>query len=451
MSYRKEVLEGHIGKLFLKYTAASVSGMLMISVYILFDTMFIGWGLGSEGLAALSMILPLFCVLFGLGMLFGMGGSTVMSIYIGQKDEHMAKVAFTHALGLMTLFGTAVSVGGVVWIDQICVLLGATADNMQMVKDYAIYLMIFGFSFIGVNALTILIRNDGAPRWSMMVTAIGGILNIVLDYVFIFPMQMGMKGGAIATVISSLTSLTLLILYLAVKSRYLKLVATRIQLALIRRIFRNGAASFIIESSSGMVIFAFNRVILEVMGVIGVSAYSIIANVTLIYVAIFTGVAQGVQPLLSVHFGAGSMERIHKIKGRAYMTVLGLGILFAGVGFLFPEAIVGLFSERNPQLMEITVKGIYYSFGAFLLTGINIVAGSYKQSIEMPFHSTIISMSRGVVLVLLGLMILPVFLGEVGIWLTIPFSEMGTFLLLMLLPKPKHSRLDSSESFSGGN
>ncbi len=433
MKHQTDLLNGNIFSLFSRFLISSVTGMLIISIYILFDTIFIGRGLGSEGLAALSMVLPVFCLLYGTGMLLGMGGSTVLSIYLGQKDERMAKVAFTHAWVATLIIGLLLSLLGTLFIDPLCYLLGADANSFTMVKDYLKYIVLFGFSFVIVNAMTIFIRNDHSPRWAMSATVFGGITNIVLDYIFIFPLNGGMAGGAIATVISSTATMLLLLMYLIKGKKTLILTKTKLILPLIRRIFINGFSSFVIEVSSGIVILAFNHVILSTIGEIGVSAYSIIANISLICVAIFTGIAQGIQPLISINYGANQLIRVRKFKHLALLSALLTGILFFTTGYLFPNKIVALFIQNDPALTAITITGMKYYFIAFLIMGLNIVLGAYKQSIEVSAHSNWISISRGIAFVLIGLIFLPLIFTTNAIWLTIPFAEACTLLLCLLL------------------
>lgn len=438
MKQKNDLLNGNILKLFARFFFSSVTGMLMVSIYILFDTIFIGRGIGSEGLAALSIILPVFCVLYGTGMLLGMGGSTVLSIYLGQKEEHMARVAFTHAWVATIIIGILLSVLGTIFIDPLCYLLGANTDNFFMVKDYLKYIVLFGFTFVVVNALTIFVRNDQSPRWAMFATVFGGVTNIVLDYVFIFPLQAGMAGGAIATIISSTSTMIILLAYLLKGKKHLILTKTKFIPKLMHRIFANGFGSFVIEVSSGVVIFAFNHVILLTMGEIGVSSYSIIANISLICVAVFTGIAQGIQPLISINYGAKKMDRVRKVKRMALFCALFIGGIFFASGYLFPEKLVGLFIKNDPALMVITVNGMKYYFIAFLIMGVNIVLGAHKQSIEVAAHATWISISRGIGFVLVGLIVLPLILTSNAVWLTVPFAEGCTLILCLFLNRKKH-------------
>lgn len=435
MSPKYDLLKGRLVPLFFHFLITSVAGMLMVSVYILFDTIFIGQGLGSEGLAALSILLPVFCLLYGTGMLFGMGGGALMSIYMGQGNVQKAREVFTHVWLLMWVVGGLMSGIGLVFLDPICRFLGAQGQTFVYVKEYLIYIIGFGFTFVMINGTTIFIRNDHAPRWAMAATVTTGFINIILDYIFIFPLQMGMAGAAIATIISSSAALLVCLLYIVFKSKNLKLTRSKFQIGLITKSMSLGFPSYVVEVSSGVVIFAFNSVILRTIGDIGVSAYSILANIMLIVVAVFTGIAQGIQPILSLNYGADQYRRVKNTRKMALVTALAIGIVIFGIGYLFPEPLIALFSSDQGQLRVITKQAMMYFFPAFIIMGVNIVLGSYKQSIDHAAHSAFITFGRGIVFVLIGLWVLPIYFGEAGIWLTIPFAELATLILgLILLP-----------------
>ncbi len=248
----------------------------------------------------------------------------------------------------------------------------------------------------------------------------------------LFRSHLGMRGAALATISGSITSLFILIYCHFIKGKgRLKFVKTKLEMHTFKRILKNGAPSFIIEISSGIVIFAFNIVLEDITGTIGISAYSIIANISLMCVAIFTGICQASQPIISTNYGANQMDRVNKVLKMGITFALFVGVTFFVVGMFFPRQIVGLFNKDNLELMEITSKGIQLYFIAFIIMGVNIVMGSYFQAIEYSMIATITSLLRGVVFILLGLFILPNIFALNGVWLTAPFAE-GLALILTL-------------------
>lgn len=439
---KKILLHDDIDKVFRKYLINSVLGMLVVSFYILVDTMFVGRGIGSEGLAALNISIPIFNVLNSLGLLLGMGGATALSIMVGKNDIYEAKRIFTQTIILAVIVGIIISIIGVLYTKEIGYMLGATEKSINLVSDYLSGMLFLSFSFILVHTIASFVRNDNRPRLVMIATVCSGILNIFLDYYFIFNLKLGIKGAALATAISSVINLLILCTHFMSKKCTLKFIKFRPRIKRIIRIFTNGMPSFIIEISSGIVIFTFNIAILKMIGEIGVSAYSIIANVALICVSIFTGVGQAIQPIISINYGAEQFDRVDHVKRQALIFALITGCVFYLLGLMFPRQIVSIFTSETGELLKITVNGIRYYFIAFIIMGINIVMGSYYQSIEYRVASNIISLGRGIIFLITGLMILPRILGLNGIWLTAVFAELITLICTIIYIKFKKSKND---------
>lgn len=425
MSKRTDLLNDDIKKIFIKYLIPSIAGMLGISLNILFDTIFIGRGVGSEGLAALSIAIPMYNVLGAVGLLLGIGGATAASVSMGQKEYDKVNEIFTTSIIISIFLGVLFTVFGVVFIDKLCYFLGATEEIFSLVKDYLGILMIFSCAFILSQVLAVFVRNDRNPKRAMWSVLIGNLSNVVLDYIFIMKLGWGMKGAITATVCSPTITLLLLSLHFIKGNNTLKVKINKFKFNIhtITRIFKNGTPSFIMEMSNAMIIFAFNNVIWRLVGSIGVSAYSIIANISLICAAIFYGISQAIQPIISINYGARKEERVHKSLKLAIITAGIFGIIFYSIGLIFPEFIVSLFNNENAELMTMTTIGIKRYFMAFIFMGCNISMASYFQSIENARASSIVSISRGVIFILIGLMILPKFLGINGVWLTVAFAE----------------------------
>lgn len=424
-----ELLEKDIKQIFFKYLIPSVGGMLGVSLYVLGDTMIVGRGIGSVGLAALNISIPIINVFHGLGLLFGIGASTAISISRGRGDEGQVNNIFTIAMILSLLTGIALTLLRVFFIDDISMVLGASKDTFQMSRDYLGVLMAFSPMFLLNYTLTVLVRNDGNPNLSMWAMLTGSIVNVILDYVFIFIFDWGMAGAALATCISPMLGLVLLSIQFIKKQNKMKFIRIKLKTDILKRILANGFASFIVELSAGVVIFIFNLVIIRLTGDIGVSAYSIIANLSLIATAIFTGIGQAIQPIVSVNFGAGKMSRVYEAGKLAIYTSLVLGIIFYILGLLFPEFLVSVFSKGDKELLDITVKGIKIYFLSFIFMGINIILTSYLQSKEYARASMIISLLRGFIFTVIYLILLSNIFGLTGVWMTLPLAELSTIIV----------------------
>ena len=430
-----DLLERDVKKMFFKYLIPSVGGMLGVSFYVLGDTMIVGRGIGSVGLAALNISIPMINVFNGLGLLFGIGASTAISISRGRGEERQVNNIFTISIILSIILGLVLTTIRIFFLDELCMILGASSDTFQMSRDYLGVIMSFSVLFLLNYTMTVLVRNDGDPNLAMWGMLTGNIVNVVLDYVFIFIFNWGMWGAALATSISPIVGLLILSVHFIKKKNHMTFGKIKIRYSILKRILSNGFASFIVELSAGIVIFIFNRVIIDIMGDLGVSAYSIIANLSLIATAIFTGVGQAIQPIVSVNFGALKMERVYEAGKLAIFTSLALGIVFYISGLLFPEQLVKIFSKGDKALLDITVVGIKIYFTSFILMGVNIVMTTYLQSKEYSKVSMYISLFRGVVFTMVLLLILSRSFGIIGVWMTLPIAELMTLVLSVILFK----------------
>ena len=430
-----DLLERDVKKMFFKYLIPSVGGMLGVSFYVLGDTMIVGRGIGSVGLAALNISIPMINVFNGLGLLFGIGASTAISISRGRGEERQVNNIFTISIILSIILGLVLTTIRIFFLDELCMILGASSDTFQMSRDYLGVIMSFSVLFLLNYTMTVLVRNDGDPNLAMWGMLTGSIVNVVLDYVFIFIFNWGMWGAALATSISPIVGLLILSVHFIKKKNHMTFVKIKIRYSILKRILSNGFASFIVELSAGIVIFIFNRVIIDITGDLGVSAYSIIANLSLIAAAIFTGVGQAIQPIVSVNFGALKMERVYEAGKLAIFTSLALGIVFYISGLLFPEQLVKIFSKGDKALLDITVVGIKIYFTSFILMGVNIVMTTYLQSKEYSKVSMYISLFRGVVFTMVLLLILSRSFGIIGVWMTLPIAELMTLVLSVILFK----------------
>lgn len=430
------LLEGNIVGIFFKYLIAGIGGMLGIALYVLADTLFVANGIGSDGLTALNISIPIMNIFNGLGLLFGIGGATAVSISRGQGKEDQVNPIFTLSIGLSIGVGIIFTLIGVFFLDEMARLMGASGEILIMSKDYLGVLMAVSIAFLLNSTLTVFVRNDGAPGLAMWGMLAGTLSNVVLDYIFIFPLNMGMKGAAIATALSPMISLCILATHFIRKNNMIKVTIFRPKAKMIKRIFGNGMSSFITEVSAGLVIFSFNIVILSLMGNIGVAAYGIIANLSLICIAIFTGIGQALQPIISMNYGAGKKERVDQTLQLGLLVGVAFGILFFAIGVIFPEGLTAIFNKDNDlQLASITINGIYLYFICFLFMGVNTVITSYLQAIEKSRIATLISVSRGLVLVIVGLIFLTKRYGINGVWFTMPFAEITTLILVIVIWK----------------
>jgi len=431
---KSDLLKGNIKEIFFKFLIPSIGGMLGTSLYVLGDTMIVGRYLGNDGLVALNLSIPIINLYTGLGLLLGIGGATLMQVAKGrgEKENHSF---FTLSIITAITFGVILTLIRIFYIDDFVRFLGAEEHIFNLSKDYLKTLMLFSIPFILNICLTVYIRNDNAPKLAMAGMLIGSVLNVILDYIFIVIFKMGMMGGALATGIAPVISLLILSIHFIKRNNNIKLEFINLKIKELINIFKTGFPSFIVELSHGIVIFAFNLVILKEVGNIGVSAYTVIANLSLIVVAIFTGVSQAIQPIVSINYGASNTKRYKDTLKLGIYTSFILGLIFYLTGLLFPELLVSLFSHEKGEFLKITKKGIQIYFLAFLVMGVNIVLTSYLQSKTFEKEALLVSLFRGLIINLILLIILSNLFGLIGVWLTLFITEIITIIISSILFK----------------
>lgn len=419
---------------FIRYATLNVLGMLGLSCYILADTFFIAKGLGADGLAALNLALPVYSLVHGCGLMAGMGGGIRFSILRGQGRQDAVDSVFTHAASFVLLLAALFVVLGLTCPDLIAGALGAEGQIRGMSRTYLRVILLFSPLFLSNELLLCFVRNDGAPQLTMAAMLSGSLSNILLDYVFIFPLDMGIFGAVLATGIAPAVSLLIMLPFFLKKRNHFHLRGCPLGLPLLRRdladIFSGGLPSLIAEVSSGIVILVFNMIILRLEGNVGVAAYGVIANLSLVVIAVYTGIAQGIQPLISGAYGKNMYGDIRLLLRYAIsaLAVLSAGI-YAGI-FFGAEWIAGVFnSGADPLLQRIAVRGLLIYFTGCAAAGFNIILSACFTSTEHGRPAHILSLLRGSVLIIPMAFSLAFCWGMTGVWLAFPATETIVCLL----------------------
>jgi len=427
-------LSNSILKSFIKYVSFNVISMIGLSCYILADTFFVANDVGSIGLTALNLVLPAYSLISGIGLMIGMGAATKYSIYRGRNNKEKANKVFTNSIILGFLVGLILTIVGISFSYDIASLLGADKNVNPLAGVYLKTILMFSCAFIINNIIICFIRNDDNPNLSMIAMLLGSFSNIILDYIFIFPFKLGMFGAAFATGLAPVISLIALSLHFIKKKNNFKFIKCKISKYYIKNIISLGIPSFITEFSSGIIMLLFNFTILDIANNIGVAAYGVIANLALIVVAIFTGIAQGIQPIISKNYGEGKSKNVKIIYKYALITAAVVGSLCYLLGIVFSEEIINVFNkERNQELFSIANEGIKIYFTAFFVMGLNIVTTSFFASINEAKESFIISIIRGLIVVIPLILLLSRLFGMTGVWITIPLAEVSTLLISIML------------------
>lgn len=424
----QDFLNKPVKQVFMRYLVPSVFATMVTSIYVLADTIIVGKGIGTIAVAALNIVLPLYNIFFGLGLLFGVGGSVLMSILRGEGDEKGSNAYFSTSLVAMCVVLALSMAFFTAFMEEIALVFGGTPETMPYIMDYMPYIVWGMGLFFFSSYLQTFIRNDGAPRLAMYAVVSGGVANIILDYIFVYNFNMGMAGAAIATVMGSGLTVVILLTHFFTKKNNLHFSLKGVRPSFIKNIILNGFASFLIEVASGVTIFVFNIQLLKYAGNTGVSVYSIISNTAIVVVCLCKGINQAAQPLLSTNYGAGLYERTDKIRSLAVKVSIIICAVPVILGLVVPDFFTYIFINPDSAILSMSAPAIRIYFVGFMMLGINMVFICYFQAILKNGYSMIICLMRGLILVVAFAYIFPLFMDVTGIWLAVPAAETITML-----------------------
>lgn len=413
-----------------KYIAANVCGMIGLSCYILADTFFIANAIGANGLTALNLALPIYSMVHGSGLMLGMGGATRFSIARGQNQQRMADQIFSQTVILYGIFGVIFVLSGLFLSATFAGWLGANAEVFEMTRVYLQVILFFSPAFMLNDIFVCFVRNDGAPRRAMCAMLLGSFSNIVLDYIFMYPLHMGIFGAVLATGCAPIVGIWASHGHWKKKDCGFHFRKTRPEGKIFRGILALGVPSLITELASGVVMFVFNLLILNLEGNTGVAAYGIIANLSLVVLSFYTGISQGIQPLVSDAYGKLEQKRIVQFLRYAMGSMLVLSAAIYLILFVFADPIASAFnSENNATLHTIAVTGLRLYFTSLVFAGFNIILSMYFTSVEKAFPAQIISFLRGLILIIPIAFLFARLWEMTGVWMSFPATEFVTAVI----------------------
>lgn len=408
-----------------KYVSQSVLSQLGVSCYILADTYFISKGVGADGLTALNLAIPVFSVMNGCGFMLGIGSGTKYGIMKGTGNEKRGDVLFTSSLCVVTVLAVIFMLIGLLAADPITVLVGANAEVYDMTRTYLQVILLFSPMFMINNLLGAMIRNDGNTSLAMTAMLSGCLFNIVFDYIFVFPMGLGLFGAVLATAVAPIISILILLQHFVKKKNQFRLIRVRPDVRLVASAAGLGVPSLVTEVSSGLVIAVFNLLILGLAGNVGVAAYGVVANISIVVIAIYNGIAQGVQPLLSREYGRSQEKNVYRFLSWAMMlTVILAMVIYVGI-YWNADVIAMIFnSGRDMDLQRIAVEGLKIYFTACPFVGANILLAIYFAATDQAAPAQMISLLRGLIVIVPLAFIMANVAGLTGVWMTFPLTEL---------------------------
>ncbi len=419
-----DFITGDVKQLYRKFLTASMASAMVMSIYSFVDTIAVGQSEGPAGAAAMAVITPLYGVLIFLGILCGVGGSVLYGNARGEGKEEKANALFTAATGLMLFLILLVWIIFALFHQQIFTFFGADAELMPKVMEYARWLIWFLPVFILPTFISSFIRNDGAPGLAMAAVIIGGCVNIFGDWFFVFPLGLGMTGAAIATVLGTSVQVIIMCIHFFTKKCTLRIVKPNHVKPAICQTLGIGFGASILDLGTVILSIIMNNQIMRYGDTNALAVYGVVATITSLFQALYCGVGQAIQPIVSANCGAMQADRIKQVWKMALTTVIVLGIGFTAIGELFPTQIVRLFMDVTPEVLVAAPGIIRPFFLLFLFLGITVLATYHLQSIMHARMSMMVAVLRSVVISGLLIYILPLFVGVWGVWIAMPISEL---------------------------
>lgn len=431
---------GKIKSLFLAMFFPTLIGMVFNSVLNICDGMFVGHGVGSNALAAINIVAPLFLVCTGIGLMFGIGASVIGGIRLAENNVKAARIIMTQAyIAGAVIFGLVILIS-LLFTRPVLYALGCSEVLEQYATDYLLWLLPGLVFFYLQCAGMMLIRLDGSPKYAMSVQVVTAILNIFLDWLMVFPLAMGIKGASIATSISCIVGGLMVLTYFIFLSEKLKFYRLKMSVKSMRLSLRNigymakiGLATFIAELSIGVTMVTGNFIFLEYLGEAGVAAYSVGCYLFPLIFSISNAVAQSSQPIISYNYGAGQMDRVRQTLHIAIGTSCACGLAITLGMWIGSPALAGIFLDSTEQAYTLARHGLPLLGLCALFFALNITFIGYYQSCEKATRSICYMLLRGVVFVIPGFIFLPKLLGTTGLWLAIPVAEILTLTVIALI------------------
>lgn len=423
-------------KKFLGYAIPSALAMFVSSLYTIIDGIFVGQGVGDNALAAVTIVMPLTIMLFGIATMFAVGGGALVSKNFGAKKDHEGINVFRQVFKFLLIISIAISLVLAIFASPIVSILGATESIKPLASEYLRYYSLFCIpNLIGI-ALNSFIRNDNRPKLAMVSTISGAITNIVLDYVFIFPMAMGIKGAAIATGLGQLVTVSVVLPHFIRKRGKLTFGNVALDKDVIKEFINVGIPSFFAEAAFSVIVFIQNIAVVNILGEAGLAAYSIINYITTNIYMVLLGLTFGAQPLISYNYGAKNAKNMLEVYRVSNIASIIINIIFTAVCFIFGRNLIGIFTADS-NILEIAYNGLNITNLGFFIVGLNLTTTVYYQAVEVPKYSNLMCILRSVIFLPVSIFFLMKILGVNGVWLSLLVSELLSLITVNIIANVK--------------
>lgn len=417
-----------------KYAVPAIIAMTASSLYNIVDSIFIGQGVGPYAISGFAITFPFMNLAAAFGSLIGVGASTLSSVLLGQRDYDNARKVLGNVVVLNFIIGGLFTILSLAFLDPILYFFGASDNTITYAKEYMVIILagnIVTHMYLGLNAL---LRSSGHPKQAMAATMLTVVLNCILDPIFIFVFDMGIAGAAWATVLSQMVALIWLLRIFSNKEELIHFQRGifRLQKKIVMDSLAIGLAPFLMNSVSCFVVIFINRQLLKYGGDLSVGAYGIVNRYVFLFMMIVMGFTQGMQPIAGYNYGARQYDRVKEVLMRTIKWAMLIMTTSFVVGQLIPRTVVSAFTS-DPDLIEKAAQGVRIIVLAFPVIGINLVTSNFFQSIGKPKRSIFLSLSRQLIFLTPLLYILPIFMGEKGVWWSFAISDIISTVVACLL------------------
>jgi len=439
----KHVLDtDNISKILLKMSLPAIIGMVFMALYNIVDTIFVGKGVGSLGIAGIAIVFPIQMITMSVGQMLGIGGASLVSRSLGNKDIKKANITLGNVIITILLLSTPITILGTIYIDKLLLLFGSTATILPYAKAY-MGIVILAAPLVGISmALNNMLRADGKAKVAMFTMIIGGLTNVILDAIFIFGLKMGIQGAAWATFISHIVTSSFLFYYILAKksSLTIKLKYLRPNINIQKEILGIGIAVFIRQAAGSILIAVMNKTLSVYGGDLAIAAFGILFRLVMLTTTPMIGIAQGVQPVAGFNFGAKKYDKTKEAIKIATIWATIAGCIGFIVLFTFARLFMSAFTN-DIQVIKIGTDALRIIILAIPIVGFQIIGSSIFQALGKILPAFVLSLSRQILFLIPLVLILPHYYHLSGIWGAFPIADILSAILTFLMLRPLWKKL----------
>ncbi|MBS5885685.1 MAG: MATE family efflux transporter [Clostridium sp.] len=412
----------------IKFTLPTIIMMVFFSLYTIIDGIFVSRYIGSNALSAINIVYPVICILIGISVMMATGGSAIVAKFMGEGKDKEARESFTLITITSIVFGLLIAIFCLLFIKQIIYLLGSTDSLYENSYIYLFTMLIFTPVIILKMLFDYFLITAGNPNLGLLSAIIGGVTNIILDYVLIVPLNMGLVGAALATCIGYSLPSIIGIIYFFNKKNTLHFVKPKFNFKTILYSCSNGSSEMVTQISSAVTTFLYNIIMIKLLGENGVASITIVLYAQFLLVSAYIGFTSGVSPRISYNFGSKNKDQLNKIIKYSYIFIMLFSISTFVISKYLSPSLVSIFAGSGTDIYDITLNGFNLFQISFLLCGVNIFTSGMFTAFSNGKVSALLSLLRTFIFLSSGIIFLPSLIGVNGVWLSVPLAEIMTLV-----------------------